>query len=115
MNKTEKLVKQMRDELNMPNLPEIKPAGGDGAKQQVLKILTFAHLFKCIITPVGYSYYVDSVTMFGCCPCDQSRKTCPCSEAPGELEKDGHCTCQLFWRDYQTYMTQKGYNGKEQK
>jgi ferredoxin-thioredoxin reductase catalytic chain len=35
------------------------------------------------------------------CPCKIKRipeKVCPCKDSPKEIEKDGHCHCQMFYK-----------------
>ena len=51
----------------------------------------------------GYDYYVESYNMFNHCPCNKTRKDCPCFEAVEEVTKKGHCLCNLFWRDLDTF------------
>lgn len=34
----------------------------------------------------------------GNCPCDVSRGFCPCQEHVAEVERDGHCHCNLFMK-----------------
>jgi len=70
-------------------------------------ILEFAQEHNFVINPVGYGYYVESFTEFKCCPCASDRKSCPCEEAEREILNFGHCKCQLFWRDYKTYLIGK--------
>ena len=65
------------------------------------EICDFARDHHLVIHPGGgYDYYIESFFMFNCCPCDQSRKNCPCEEAVQEVARDGHCKCRLFWRSY---------------
>jgi ferredoxin-thioredoxin reductase catalytic subunit len=67
--------------------------------------LEFAIEHKLVINPsLGYTKHSDSINRLGCCPCDNTRKACPCEQALGEVESMGHCLCQLFWKDYQTYL-----------
>lgn len=80
---------------------------------QAAKLVRFAIDHGFVITPVGYKYYVDSFNMFAACPCDRSRKACPCDEAVREIQDEGHCRCQLFWRDYETFLEAKHMTGEE--
>lgn len=93
------------------DLPEIKPKklSPQELRKRVIRLISFAKFHNFIITPVGFQYYVDAFAEFNTCPCDRSRKDCPCSEAVQEVETQGKCLCQLFWKDYQTYLAEK-YN-----
>lgn len=51
----------------------------------------------------GMEMYVDLYFKFGHCPCDDSRKNCPCAECEEEVNTRGKCRCALFWKDYQTF------------
>lgn len=83
-----------------------KPTG-DAARAANLRVVEFARDNKIVISPVGMGYYIESVLMFNCCPCAKERPSCPCPESIGEVRDIGHCKCQLFWRDYDTYIKQK--------
>lgn len=72
-----------------------------------LEMLKFARENNCIITPVGWAYYIKNYIESGRCPCDPARRICPCEQAKGELHELGHCLCTLFWRSYDTYQEQK--------
>jgi hypothetical protein len=85
------------------------------SRNQVIKVLTFAQENKCFINPMGYGYYLEGFTEFGHCVCDKKRLSCPCEQAAGEIEVNGRCLCQLYWRDYGTYLEQKFNVGKEKK
>ncbi len=84
-------------------MPKVKPARAGAAAEQIAKLLRFAMKQNVVINPVGYGYYVDSFCMFLACPCDTSRKACPCPQAVGEISKDGHCICRLFWSSFSKY------------
>jgi len=88
-------------------LPEVAKAPSGNARAQVGRLLQFAIEHNFVITPAGVWYFVDSYNMFGCCPCDQERKSCPCQEAEEEVRIKGKCLCHLFWRDYKTYLEEK--------
>ena len=77
------------------------------SKKQAAGIINFAIQHHCVINPIGYGRFAESFNLVAACPCDQSRKSCPCPQAPGEIQQDGHCTCQLFWKDYETYLAAK--------
>ena len=77
------------------------------SRKQAAYIINFAIANHCVINPIGYVRFAESFNACSSCPCDKSRKECPCPQAPGEIEKDGHCICQLFWKDYQAYLTSK--------
>jgi len=85
--------------------------GSKPTRSQVTAIIRFAIEHCCIINPIGYGRFAESFNMFNACPCDKSRKACPCPQAPTEIGQDGHCTCQLFWRDYETYWKAKFTEG----
>jgi ferredoxin-thioredoxin reductase catalytic subunit len=73
-------------------------------REQVIRTIKFAQDNKVFINPVGMTYYLEGFSMFHTCPCDTTRKFCPCDQALDEIKKDGHCTCRLFWKDYQAYL-----------
>ncbi len=76
-------------------------------------LLDFARYNSLVIHPGrGYDYYVDSYFMFDACPCDTSRKQCPCPEAVEECKEQGHCKCKLFWKDLDTFKD--NFVGKEE-
>ena len=64
----------------------------------------FARVYKFVISPKGYDYYLKNFLEAGCCPCDPKRKSCPCKEAVLEVIQNGHCLCRLFWRSYQDFV-----------
>lgn len=69
------------------------------------KILVFAAANNLVIHPArGYDYYVEAYQRHSACPCDTTRKDCPCPQAIEECKVDGHCLCRLFWRDYLTFQ-----------
>lgn len=84
---------------------QAKPAG---YHVQAREILIFAHLNQVLISPAGYDYYIRAYLESGRCPCDKDRLQCPCPESLLEIKEQGHCKCQLFFRDYQTYGKVKG-------
>jgi hypothetical protein len=94
---------ELKEQLGI-DLPEVKTVPSQAGRAQQARLLTFARDNNFIITPVGYQYYVDSFNQFHACPCDISRKDCPCEQACGEILTKGSCLCKLFWRDYGTYM-----------
>ena len=71
------------------------------------ELIEFAKEHHFVITPVGCGYYVASFNKFQCCPCAPERKSCPCDESEKEILTLGKCKCQLFWRDYETYLAAK--------
>ena len=77
---------------------------GTAANKMRVRILDFARDNGLVIRPsMGYDYYIESFLMFGCCPCDEDRKQCPCPESLEDIKRDGHCLCTLFWRDHDTF------------
>ncbi len=99
-----KQLTKLRKETGI-DLPEMKPANYVvGAPAQEARILQYAIEHGFVITPNGYTYFVDSWCQLHCCPCAPSRKSCPCPEAEEEVKTQGHCTCRLFWRDYKAYQ-----------
>ena len=67
-------------------------------------VLDFARDHGLVIHPgKGFEYYIDGFTKCGHCPCDDTRKACPCPESVEECKNDGCCTCRLYWRDLDTY------------
>jgi len=71
-------------------------------------VIAFAVQHNCVIHPRGMDYYVEGFNEFRHCVCDKSRLDCPCGQAAQEIAEKGHCLCQLFWRDYGTYIKAKG-------
>lgn len=82
--------------MSKPKKAKLKPA-------QYRAIVNWAIVHKMAINPTGCGYYVESFNMFNACPCDRTRKVCPCPESIEEVQKDGHCLCRLFWRDLETF------------
>ena len=78
-------------------------------RERVIRLISFAKLHNFVITPVGCQYYIDGFAKFNACPCDRTRTDCPCTEGAQEVETQGKCKCQLFWKDYRTYLSEK-YN-----
>lgn len=67
-------------------------------------ICDFARDHGFVIHPgKGYDYYIESFNMFNACPCDKTRKSCPCEEAVTEVPEKGSCLCRLFWQDMDTF------------
>lgn len=99
MNQAKVLSQELGIELPLVEAPE-----GVAGRSQSIKLITFAIEHNFVITPVGYGYYVDSFAQFLACPCDSTRKSCPCEQAVDEVRDKGHCKCQLFWRDLKTYL-----------
>ncbi len=85
----------------------VKPASPIATRAHVRPLIEFARDNHFIVTPVGYGYSVERFSKFGCCPCAPERKGCPCEEALNEIILLGKCKCQLFWRDYETYLAEK--------
>jgi len=66
---------------------------------------TFAQKNGFITVPTpGIGIFVDDFLDLGCCACHPERKACPCPQAKEEVEKNGHCACKLFWKDYNTWI-----------
>lgn len=62
-----------------------------------LNILRFSWVHGCIVSPEkNLDKYVGRIKSTGHCACHNERLSCPCPEAPDELEKFGYCTCRLF-------------------
>lgn len=67
-------------------------------------VLDFARDHNLVINPgKGYDYYIEGFLQFGRCPCDPKRLECPCSNAIEDVQQKGHCLCNLFWKDLDTY------------
>ena len=81
--------------------------GSTVSRNHAVELLRFAASHKFVVNPAGYKYYTDGFLKFGCCPCDKTRLSCPCEQAVDEITSLGKCKCQLFWRDYETYLTEK--------
>ena len=99
----EKLTKKqiLRDYPGLALTPRPKPKVGNAMRRRVCD---FAQDHELVIHPGrGYEYYIESFNMFGCCPCDETRKSCPCPEAINDVASKGHCLCHLFWRDLETF------------
>ncbi len=97
-------LKQLSEELNLdlPALPD--KLDSKALRKQSERLIKFAQENSLVITPVGYTYFVESFVQFNACPCDRTRKSCPCNKALEEIKIKGRCLCHLFWRDYQTYL-----------
>lgn len=108
MDKITKLgqLRTLSQELGI-ELPEVRKSTGVVSRKQSLELIKFAIENKFTITPVGYGYYVDSFNQFNACPCDDTRKSCPCEQAVEEINSKGHCLCHLFWRNLETYLEAK--------
>lgn len=74
---------------------------------QQREVIAFAIQHGCVIHPRGMDYYVEGFNEFRHCVCDATRLTCPCDKAAEEIKVKGHCCCQLFWSDYDTYIKAK--------
>jgi hypothetical protein len=72
-----------------------------------MDMLRFVKENNCIITPVGWRYYIENYLKSGRCPCDPERVVCPCNKAKTELREIGHCLCTLFWRSYDAYIAKR--------
>jgi len=69
-----------------------------------IEVLDFARDHGLVIHPgKGYDYYIESFLKFQYCPCDSTRKNCPCPESVEECREIGWCKCRLFWRDHDTF------------
>jgi len=100
--------KNMKDAKAMGLLPKkVKKPIAVVSNHVVKKLIEFALVHHFIITPVGYNYCAASFAEHRCCPCAPERKDCPCEEAENEILTLGKCKCQLFWRDYETYLAEK--------
>ena len=42
------------------------------------------------------NYFILNASKKEGCPCDSSRKECPCIESINEIKTNGYCKCQLF-------------------
>ena len=73
------------------------------ANKKRREVLDWAKRHNFIINPDGYEYYVESWFMFKYCPCDKTRKSCPCIESVEEVKRVGYCKCHLFWLDYEIF------------
>ena len=67
------------------------------------EVLDWAKDHNFITNPDGYEYYIESWFMLKYCPCDKTRKNCPCPESVSEVKEDGYCKCRLYWRDYEIF------------
>lgn len=71
------------------------------------ELCDFAQAHNLVIHPgKGYDYTIESFFMFNCCPCEPSRKHCPCPESIVEVETLGHCRCRLFWKSNEEFKQQ---------
>lgn len=82
--------------------------------KQIAKILKHTLDNKLTIHPFGLTYYAESVTKTGHCPCDPIRVECPCDQAKSEIDEKGHCLCGLFWKDLNTFCKEKGWEDEMQ-
>jgi len=46
--------------------------------------------------PQSLEAHIAKYLELGHCPCVESRKECPCSEALHDIEKSGRCACGIF-------------------
>lgn len=97
-----------------PELRQVAEQLNSSSKQPTRSLSAIEHSFiefaiknGLVINPAGYRKYADNYAKFGSCPCDASRKACPCVQALDEVAAQGHCLCHLFWKNYQTYLEQK--------
>lgn len=90
----------------MPNKDKLNSKFKPTLRQQKA-VIDFAISNKCVIHPLGMSYYIEGFNEFKHCVCDPKRSFCPCSEAPKEIAENGHCLCHLFWRSYEDYIKVK--------
>ena len=88
-------------------LPPVKVINYKVPPAQGWRLIKFAVDHDFVISPMGYGYYAASFAEFRCCPCAPERKACPCEEAAEEVLSLGKCKCQLYWRDYATYLAEK--------
>ena len=97
-------LEKLSREIGIPLPAEVKKAPPAAGRGQTLRVLNFAIKNKLTINPVGYGYHIDSFAEFKCCPCDRTRKDCPCDQVLAEIKTQGYCKCHLFWRDLETYL-----------
>ena len=90
--------------LSKPTKPKINNKALVGKYREIIH---FACDNSLIINPNGYGYYIEGYFIFGHCPCDKKRLDCPCQESLEEIKTAGKCKCQLFWRDYETFVKEK--------
>ena len=86
------------------DLQPVPASSSLGSRAHRVRLLEYARDTGCVISPIGWQYYLDSYAMFGVCPCDSARKACPCEEAASDISATGHCLCKLLWRDYDAYL-----------
>lgn len=80
----------------------------------VYRVLNFARVNSCIITPDGYDSVISNYVHDQHCPCAASRTVCPCPEAVEEIKGSGSCHCRLFYRDIHFYMRLHYWLGTEE-
>ena len=89
-----------------PGLRDIKPSKHPSSPvraQKKRELCDFAYENGLVMHPSGYEYYIEGYFMFGHCPCDVTRKKCPCDEAVEEVHQNGYCKCRLFWRSFKDF------------
>lgn len=68
------------------------------------RIIDWARDHDFVINPSkGYEQYIQDMLHLGFCPCDTTRRHCPCPESVEEVKVAGHCLCSLYWKDLQTF------------
>ena len=82
-------------------------------KEQMQSVLEFAIKNQCVVNPMGWNSALENFNEFKSCVCDPSRHSCPCEQAPQEIKEKGHCKCNLFFRDYETYGISRSLIQKE--
>lgn len=86
--------------------PPVKKSKQKFSATMAKLLCDFADDHDLVMNPKGYEHYMDGYLKENCCPCDDTRKVCPCPEALDEVKETGHCLCRLFWRSYKDFKEQ---------
>ncbi|MDD5510805.1 MAG: hypothetical protein PHI12_08345 [Dehalococcoidales bacterium] len=66
-------------------------------KEMLEAVKTFATKLGVTINPEKHlANFLKRQRTVKHCACKAEREYCPCPEAQGEIQKDGHCCCWLF-------------------
>lgn len=77
------------------------------SRAQIVGLIKYARAHNFIITPMGYTRWLENYNEDKHCPCSKERPACPCPESKDEVVRNGHCLCHLLWRDYDAYLRVK--------
>ena len=73
--------KTLKEARAMGLIPKKEKVVEPVSAKRARRLIEFAQKHRCIITPVGYTYFVSGFEEFHRCPCAPERTSCPCEEA----------------------------------